>query len=93
MFLGALNLTRQASHRSRQAQQEAERTKELSAEAEKLCRRTENLVGKSSERFQQLQDDNSKELINLSEKLEKLEDMMPDLNKQVRTALNQVQCN
>ena len=80
---GALNLTKLASHKSRQAQQDAERTKELSAEAERLCRRTENLVGKSSDRFQQLQDDNSKELVNLSERLEKLEDMVPDLNKQV----------
>ncbi|KAE8752609.1 hypothetical protein FOCC_FOCC000731 [Frankliniella occidentalis] len=80
---GALNLTRLASHRSRQAQVEAERTKELSAEAERLCRRTENMVGKSSDRFQQLQDDNSKELENVSEKLAKLEDMIPELNKQV----------
>lgn len=83
VFLGALNLTRQASHRSRQAQQEAERTKDLSAEAERLCKRTENMVGKSSDRYQQIQEDNSKELENLSEKLAKLEDMVPDLNKQV----------
>lgn len=80
---GALNLTRLASHRSRTAQQEAERTKDLSAEAERLCKRTENMVGKSSERYQQIQEDNSKELENLSEKLAKLEDMVPDLNKQV----------
>lgn len=80
---GALNLTRQASQRSRQAQQEAERTKELSAEADKLCRRTESLVFKSSDRYQQLQSDNNKELENVSEKLAKLEDMIPDLNKQV----------
>lgn len=76
-------MTRQASHRSRQAQQEAERTKDLSAEAERLCKRTENMVGKSSDRYQQIQEDNSKELENLSEKLAKLEDMVPDLNKQV----------
>lgn len=76
-------MTRQASHRSRQAQQDAERTKDLSAEAERLCKRTENMVGKSSERYQQIQEDNSKELENLSEKLAKLEDMVPDLNKQV----------
>ncbi|KAF4532826.1 hypothetical protein B566_EDAN002677 [Ephemera danica] len=78
---GALNLTREAQRRSHEAQQNADDTKALIDDSERHYRRTEGLIGRSAEQFRQTRDDNDKLLKNLSERLDSLEEEIPELNE------------
>ncbi|XP_069950644.1 laminin subunit beta-1 isoform X10 [Cherax quadricarinatus] len=80
---GALNLTRYAGERSRDAQERAEFTQVIVSESERNRRRTENLLLHAGDRFNRTQDENEAKLAQLSYTLDDMDIGMPDLNEQV----------
>lgn len=81
---GALNLTREAGLRSQQAQNAAEGTQATVTDSERQFRRTESLVNRTANQFGEGQEDNDNTLVQLGERLKKLETEIPALNEMVR---------
>jgi len=80
---GALNLTREAAENSRRTQAKGSATQEEIAKAERQCKRTEALVGRTSSQFTQGQQDNARAVSKLDEDIGQLERNIPELNNQV----------
>ncbi|XP_046682808.1 laminin subunit beta-1 isoform X2 [Homalodisca vitripennis] len=80
---GALNLTREAADHSHQIQAKGSETQDEIAKAERQCKRTEALVGRTSTQFTQGQQDNSRAVDKLDQELTQLERNIPELNNQV----------
>ncbi|XP_039299299.1 laminin subunit beta-1 isoform X2 [Nilaparvata lugens] len=80
---GALNLTREAQKSSQTIQRDGLEIQQKTANAERQCKRTENLVGRSSKQFLQAQKGNHETLEILSNELTRFEQEVPVLNLQV----------
>lgn len=80
---GALNLTRTAGERSKQAQEQVELTHVIVSESQRNRRRTENLLLHAGDRFNRTQDNNDAMIAKLSLTLDDMDGGMPDLNEQV----------
>ncbi|XP_076033711.1 laminin subunit beta-1 isoform X3 [Oratosquilla oratoria] len=80
---GALNLTRIAEQRSREANRQVDLTQIIVGESERNRKRTELLLLHASDRFNRTQQENEDILSDLGLKLDEMEDSMPDLNEQV----------
>ncbi|XP_054279344.1 laminin subunit beta-1 [Macrosteles quadrilineatus] len=80
---GALNLTREAAENSRRTQAKGVETEAEIVKAERQCKRTDALVGRTSSQFTQGQQDNAQTAHKLDEDISQLEKTIPDLNEQV----------
>lgn len=80
---GALNLTRQAWQKVNVLTALDAETLELSANAERQCRRTEALVQRSTDEFNQLQEANEDALDRYHDELETIIKQIPDLNEKI----------
>ncbi|XP_071442864.1 laminin subunit beta-1 isoform X2 [Hetaerina americana] len=78
---GALNLTQEAHKRAQEAEDKIGKAKSIIADSERQCRRTEALLSRNKEQFQENLLENGNALISLGDKLEGLENMIPDLNE------------
>ncbi|KAI5734580.1 hypothetical protein M8J77_008341 [Diaphorina citri] len=78
---GALELTRQAHDTSLKLKEQSTETEKQINDAERQCKRTENLVTKTFPQFTQGQEENEKALQRLNEKITSLEKNLPDLNE------------
>lgn len=78
---GALALTREAHETSMKIKMESAETEKQRTDAERQCKRTENLVTKNFPQFTQGQEENEKTLQRLNEKITGLEKNLPDLNE------------
>lgn len=79
---GALNLTRDAWHRVNRLSEIYLETSELNAEAERQCKRIENLINRQPEN-ERLLKTNDKQITELQVTLDDLNAKIPDLNEQV----------
>ncbi|XP_035719159.1 laminin subunit beta-1-like isoform X1 [Vespa mandarinia] len=77
---GALNVTQQMAEQSRQAEKMANATSNILADAERYRKHTENLLIKNSVSFNEAQERNNESLLKLSDKLNTLNEDMPELN-------------
>lgn len=80
---GALNLTRQAWQKANLLSQMSVETQDLSLNAERQCRRTEQLVNRSMDEFNTLQEQNENALDQYLLDLQTLSAKIPDLNEQI----------
>lgn len=80
---GALNLTRQAWQKANLLSKLNNDAQEISMNAEKQCRRTEQLVNRSIDEFNTLQDQNENTLDQYLLDLQQLTAKIPDLNEQI----------
>lgn len=80
---GALNLTRSAFERANGLVNKNEESKDLVANAELQCRRTEALVNRSINEFNELQQQNENSLDQYFGELQNLTSKIPDLNEQM----------
>lgn len=80
---GALNLTRQAFHKANLLSDMNAEAQQLSENAEKQCHRTEQLVNRSMEEFNTLQEQNENDLDQCFLDLQNLTSKLPDLNEQI----------
>lgn len=80
---GALNLTRQAYQKALILQEHNRETQELSANAELQCRRTDQLINRSLDEFNTLQEQNEIALDQYLLELQNLTRKIPDLNEQI----------
>lgn len=91
VFLGALNLTREAADNSKRINSNHLKTQEIVTDAERQCRRTEKLFSKPStpEEGQRIKDfvseqkKNEKMLNDLNEQIANYEGHIPSLNDMV----------
>ncbi|KAL1456234.1 hypothetical protein WDU94_000979 [Cyamophila willieti] len=78
---GALVLTREAHDTSTKLKVEGVDIEKQIADAERQCKRTENLVTKTFPQFTQGQEENERSLQRLNDKINGLEKNLPDLNE------------
>lgn len=80
---GALNLTRQAWQKANLLSQMNAEAQDLSINAERQCHRTEQLVNRSIDEFNTLQQQNENSLDQYLADLQNLTSKIPDLNEQI----------
>lgn len=80
---GALNLTRDAAESSKRTHEKSAETQALVTDAERQCKRTEALVGRTATQFAQAQEDIDRQLRQLDRNMTQLESEIPDLNNQI----------
>ncbi|PSN55873.1 Laminin subunit beta-1, partial [Blattella germanica] len=80
---GALNLTREAQRTSQKAQEAADTTEKDVAESERLCKRAQAHVNRTSIQYLRSQEENEEALDSLTNQLKELNAEIPDLNELV----------
>ncbi|CAG0885936.1 unnamed protein product [Cyprideis torosa] len=80
---GALNITRDAARRGREAQYRAEGMANVLRNAQQQRRRTESLLQNSGDRFNMSQEQNDLAIADLNRRLDEIEDEIPNINELV----------
>lgn len=94
IFIGALNLTREAGENSRKVYLIEKNTTALLNEADRQCRRTENFLTKDNTSFVNAERRNEDSKLIIEFDISQLEKKIPDLNEKVYFFLNMEQrCN
>lgn len=83
IILGALNLTRHAGERSRKAQAQVEYTEVIVSESVRFRKQTENILIYKADRFNRSIHENEMAIEEISDLLQAMENLMPELNQQV----------
>ncbi|XP_046407142.1 laminin subunit beta-1 isoform X2 [Ischnura elegans] len=80
---GALNLTQEAFKKAEEAKDKIGKAELVITDAERQCRRTEALLSRNQDQFQDNLNENEQLLASLGDKLAELENVIPDLNEHV----------
>jgi hypothetical protein len=84
VFLGALNLTKEAYEKAKTLKMKETVQDTLLGDVERQCKRTETFFGRNVNSFNQGIKDNENTLIRLNEEMNNLNQEIPKLNQQVR---------